>query len=218
MVRPTPFALFSLTLLCTGCKTTCPTIGELSAPQRAVYVVDSAFPVQFAIPDSVTLEYDGCSECSGGKGIYWYGSSELCWNAAPSFGLNIQRNDTMTARTCKAWTRMDSQVYCDPSTIDLFRKYDCVDETIDECLSGNSWYRLSHFSYNIPSEGLGSGFRNGYRVDIFRDGLVVSGTLIYHCSEPVDLSAKEQWILSWLRSIRVLSDVEWKEALRNPGR
>jgi hypothetical protein len=113
---------------------------------------------------------------------------------------------------------MESQYHCDPSTLDIWRKYDCVDETIDECLSRNSWYRLSYFSYYIPPEGLGSGFRNGYTVDIYKDGLVVSGTLSYHCSEHVDLSAKERWILSWLKSIRVLSDMEWKEALRNPER
>lgn len=216
MIHPNYLCTCSLMLLIMGCKAPCPTIGELSAPEHAVYVTDSDFPVQFAIPDSVTPHYDGCTECSGGKGIHWYGSNELCWNAGPSFGLNIQFNDTMTARTCKAWTRMESQAYCDPSTLDIWRKYDCMDETIDECLSGNSWYRLSHFSYHIPSSGLGSGFWNGYSVDIFKDGLVVSGTLSYHCSEHVDLNAKEPWILSWLRSIRVLSNEEWKEALKNP--
>jgi hypothetical protein len=193
-------------------------MSENAAPEHSVYVTDSDFPVQFAVPDTSTLHYQGCKECSGGKEIYWFGNNVLCWNAAPSFGLRIFRNDTMTAKSYRNWALAEEQDPCDPSTLGIWRLYDCAYETKQECLSGNSWYRLAHYSFFKNPKGYRMKYYNGYKVSIFKDGLVVSGTLSYHCSEPVDLSAKEPWVLSWLMSIRVLSDMEWKEALRNPER
>lgn len=207
---PIPPAVVLFVGLLFGCAGPCPMVGDFPKPEHAVYITDSDFPVQFMVPDTVHVHYQGCKDCSGGKMAFWFVSEESCWNASPDFGLNMKRNDTISARAYRTWAMAEEQYSCDPSTLDIWKKYDCMYTTIEECRSGNSWYRLARFSFSENPTGKATKYYSGYKVTIFKNGLVVDGAIKYVCSEPMDVRPKEEWMLSWLRSIRILSDVEWE--------
>jgi hypothetical protein len=131
------------------------------------------------------------------------------------FFLNMERNDTMTARSYRAWALAEEKAPCDQSTLDIWRLYDCVYTPMEECMSGNSWYRVTRFSFIADLRGPEPKYHNGYEVIIYKDGLIVRGIMSYNCSRSADLQSKEQWILSWLRSIRILTDEEWNKELKS---
>ena len=170
-----------------GCAGPCPMIGDFPKPEHAIYITDSDFPVQFTVPDTVSLHYQGCKECSGGKSASWVVCEERCWNAAPDFSLNMERSDTMSPRGYRTWAMAEEQSRCDSSTLAIWRLYNCTYETIEECLSDNSWYRIAHFSFLESSKGREKKYYNGYKIAIIKDGLVLDGAIKYVCSEPMDV-------------------------------
>jgi len=197
-----------------GCAEQCPLVDNAPKPGHAIYVTDTVFPVQFAVPDTVRLHYQGCKECSGGKSVSWVVNEEHCGNAAPDFYLNMERNDTISASACRSWTIDEEQARCGPSTLETWRLYDCNYETKEECLTGSSWYRIAYFSFYEKPKGSEAIYYNGYSVTIFKDGLVLDGAIKYVCSEPMDVRPKQQWMLSWLKAIKILTEEEWKDSLR----
>ncbi|MBK7249112.1 MAG: hypothetical protein IPI05_15820 [Flavobacteriales bacterium] len=141
-------------------------------------------------------------------------NEEHCGNAAPDFCRKMERNDTISASACRSWTIAEEQARCGPSTLETWRLYDCNYETKEECLTGSSWYRIAYFSFYEKPKGSEAIYYNGYSVTIFKDGLVLDGAIKYVCSEPMDVRPKQQWMLSWLKAIKILTEEEWKDSLR----
>ena len=113
--------------------------------------------------------------------------------------LNMERNDSISGQAYRNRALAEELAHCDPSTLEIWRLYDCVYETTEECLSGNSWYRIGHFSFTKHPDGPDTKYYNGFKVNIFKDGLVVFGMIQYACSAPMDMSFNPDYAVENLK-------------------